>query len=101
MGTLSKILTTGVGAALMTEGSIRNAIADIQLPRQAKGYLAKQVQKGKEELTKVILGELKRFLDHLNIHEEIQKALKGLTIEVSVAFHPASERKRPKARRGK
>ncbi len=58
MGTLRKILTTGVGAALMTESSLRNALSEIKLTQQAREYFARQ------------------------LHEEIQKALCGLTLEI-------------------
>lgn len=78
MGTLRKILTTGVGAALMTESGLRNAISDIKL----SDTIARQVLKGKEELSRVLAGEIKRFLERINIHEEVQKALAGMTIEV-------------------
>lgn len=82
MGALRKILTTGVGAALMTEGRIRNAVSDINVTRQAKDYLTRQAQKGKEEFAKVVVGELKGFLSQVDLHEEIRKALTGLTVEV-------------------
>jgi len=63
----------------MTESGLRNAIADIKL----SDYIARQASKGKEEVTKVLVGEIKRFLERINLHEEIQKALSGMTLEVS------------------
>jgi DNA-binding IclR family transcriptional regulator len=86
MGTLRKILTTSVGAALMTESGIRSAISDMKL----KDYLARQASKGKEELTKVVAAELKRFLEHVDLHEEIQKALAGMRLEVQATVTLAS-----------
>ncbi len=78
MGTFRKILTTGVGAALMTESGLRNAISDIKL----RDYLSRQASKGKEELTKVLVSEIKRFLERIDLHEEIRKALTGMKLEV-------------------
>lgn len=91
MGTLRKILTTGVGAALMTESGLRSALSDIKL----RDYLARQASKGKEELTKVLVSEIKRFLEHIDLHEEIQKALSGMTLEVnaSVRLAPSDSKK--------
>jgi hypothetical protein len=80
MGTLRKILTTGVGAALMTEGGIRTAIA-------------RQASKGKEELTKAVASELKRFLEHVDLHEEIQKALTGMSLEIQATVTLAAKGK--------
>lgn len=89
MGTLRKIITTGVGAALMTEEGIRSAISDMKL----KEYLARQASKGKEELTKVVASELKRFLEHVDLHEEIQKALAGMTLEIQATVKLAPREK--------
>jgi DNA-binding IclR family transcriptional regulator len=89
MGTLRKILTTGVGAALMTENGIRNALSDMKL----KEYLARQASKGKEELTKVVAAELKRFLEHVDLHEEIQKALTGMKLEIQATVTLAAKDK--------
>jgi hypothetical protein len=82
LGTLRKILTTGVGAALLTEGSLRNAFSESNLTGQARDYLGRQVSKGKAELTKVLVAELKAFLAKVNMHDEIQKALAGMKLEV-------------------
>ena len=72
MGTLRKILTTGVGAALMTESSLRNALSEIKVTQQARDYLSK-----------TLAGEIRKFLGHINLHREIQKALTGLTFEIA------------------
>ena len=84
MSTMRKILATGVGAALMTEDGIRE-------------YLARQTQKGKDEIVKVVLGELKKFLEHLDLQSELRKALSGMTIEVEakVRLTPSARKKTP------
>ncbi len=58
MGAIRKIITTGLGAALMTE-------------QGARQYIARQMDQRKKELAKVI-------------HEEIRKALDGLTFEIRI-----------------
>lgn len=58
MGALKKILATSLGAALMTEEGARR-------------YIARQMDQRKQELTRII-------------HEEIRKALQGLTIEIKI-----------------
>ncbi len=76
----------------MTEGSIRNALSDIKLTRQAKSYLFDQMSKGKEELTKVLSAEFKKFLGQVNIPQEVQKALEGLTIKISISRRASSKK---------
>jgi hypothetical protein len=92
MGTLRKILTTGMGAALMADDTLRNAISDINVTKQATGYIVRQALKGKEEVSKVLIGEVTKFLARINIHEEIRKAMSGLTVEVEAKIHFSSDR---------
>lgn len=81
----------------MTEGSLRNAFSESNLTRQARDYLGRQVAKGKEELTKVLVAELKGFLAKVNLHDEIQKALAGMKLEVqaTVTLAPRDNMKSP------
>ena len=85
--TLRKILTTGIGAALMTEESLSKLLSDIKLPRDAKNYLVKQAQKRKSDLANIVAQELKGFLSRINIHEELHKALHGLRVDVEATIH--------------
>lgn len=87
MGTLRKFLTTGLGAALATEEGIRSVLTESQLTRQAREYVTRQALKGKEEVSKVIRNEIKKFLSDINIHEEIKKALAGLTVDIEATIH--------------
>lgn len=82
MSTLRKILTTGVGAALMTESGIRSALSDNKITQQAVDYLTKQLVKGKEEVVNLVVGEFKKFLSQIDIQKEFRKALEGLDIEI-------------------
>ncbi len=85
MGAIRNILLTGVGTALKTKDGIQNAISDIKdisLTGPAKEYLFKQIKRGKEELPRLIVAEFKDFLSRIAVHEELQKALEGLTLEL-------------------
>ena len=81
--TLRRIITTGLGAALMTEESLSKMLGDMKLPREAKKYLVSQAQKRKADLSNILAKEIKDFLGRINIHEELRKALTGLKIDVS------------------
>ena len=93
MGTLRKILTTGVGAALMTEGEIR---------RQAKAYISEKAERGKEEVGRVLAGEVRRLLSETDLRGEIRRLLQEYSIEVEAKIRlvPLSgdRHKRPKTR---
>ena len=94
MSTLRKIITTGFGAALMTEGGLRNALTENLLTKQAKDYVLRQAQKGKEEVIRLVMSELKKFLTHVDLQEEIQKAMQGLNvqIEAKISFAPSGKK---------
>jgi len=79
---LRKLLITGIGTALMTEDALMKYLSDLKLPKDAKKYLSSQASRGKEELTKVLSAELRRYLTHLNLEEVVRKALDGMKVDV-------------------
>ncbi len=85
-----KVLLTGLGAIFMTEESIRNAIGDMKLPKDAMGYVLDQAKKQKDELVAVVADEVSRFFSKIKVHEEIQKALSALQIHIDarLSFSP-------------
>ena len=83
MGTLQKIIATGLGTALAAEEELRKRVTRMNLPAEAKRYLLDQAERRKQDLSKIIARELKQFLDQLNVHRELRKALAGLKIHVN------------------
>ena len=86
MSEIKKLISTGIGAVLMTEEGIRNAITGISLPRDAKKYLMDQASRRKEEVTSIISSEVKNFLSRINLHEEVKRALNGMTIDIQATI---------------
>ena len=82
MGAIQKILTTGLGAALMAQQGAATALGNST--KGAKAYLAAQAKRRKEELTAILAAEFAGFLKRINIHEELKKALDGLTFEIRI-----------------
>lgn len=67
MGTLQKIVRTGLGAALLTDQAVRNSVS-----------------RRRQDLSNIVSREFTRFLGKISLHEEIRKALEGLVIEVRI-----------------
>lgn len=88
---LKKLFVTGLGAALMTEEGILKILSDIKLPGDAKNFILSQAQKRKEDVTRIIAGEVKLFLKKVNIHEELRKTLTGLKIDIVATIHVDKE----------
>lgn len=77
-----KILLTGVGAIFMGEETVRKSLSDLKLPKDTVGSLIENLKKQKDEITHLIAGEVRGFLTKIRVHEELQKALKGMQIHV-------------------
>lgn len=65
-------------------------MTESQIRRQAGDYIARQAERGKQEVARVLSGEIKRFLHRADLDEIIHKALDGLTIEVDARIRLAS-----------
>jgi hypothetical protein len=74
----------------MTEESIRNAISEMKLPKEAMGYVFDQAKKQKDDLISAVAGEVSKFFAKVNVHEEIQKALSALQVHIDarLSFSP-------------
>lgn len=77
-----KILLTGVGAIFMGEETVRKSLSDLKLPTDTVGSLLESLKKQKDEITHLIAEEVRGFLTKIRVHEELQKALKGMQIHV-------------------
>jgi len=83
---LRKLFETGLGVAFWTEENIREFLSDIKLPGDAKKFIVDQAKRRKSELTDILSAEIKNFLNKINVHEELQKALAGLIIDVNATL---------------
>lgn len=77
-----RILLTGVGAIFMTEESVRKTLGDLKVPTEAMGGFLDTVRKQKDELVGVFATEVGKFLSRINLHEELQKALRGMEVQL-------------------
>lgn len=67
-----KLFLTGLGAVSMSD----------RLPKEAVNYILDQAEKKKEDLIDRLAIEASKFLDKLDVSQEIQKALRGLEIDL-------------------
>lgn len=69
MVTIGKLISTGVGAARMTQVGLQKLLLDT-----------------KDNASKLLVAEIKKFLSQINIHEELARALTGLQLEISATI---------------
>ena len=82
-GIFRKILKTGKGVINSTEGGLRNMVGEITLPGEIVSYMTKSIDRAKNEIVRMISDEVRQFLNHLNLTEEMVKAMSNLSVEVS------------------
>lgn len=93
-----KILLTGVGAIFMTEDAIRKTLSDLKMPTDSVGGVMDALKKQKDEVLQIVAMELSNFLGKVKVHEELQKALKGLHIhlDADISFDRKADKTKAK-----
>jgi len=92
-----RTFTAGLGAVFSTEEGIRKITKELQLPSMAgnvAGYLADTADNTKDKVLEVVAREVRDFLSHVNLTDEITKMLTTLSFETKTEsrFIPNSER---------
>ncbi len=88
-----RTFTAGLGAVFSTEEGIRKVTRELQLPNVA-GYLADTADNTKDKVLEIIAREVREFLAHVNLSDEVAKLLTTLSFEIKteIRFIPNSER---------
>ncbi len=90
---LKKVASVGIGAAFMTEDTIRGVIQDLPLPKDIIEGLLDNAKRQKTEIMTTVKGEIKNYLNKVDPTKEIDKILEKYEIRVDakLTFH----RKKP------
>ena len=90
-----KMAVAGMGALFMTEEGLRGLASQLKLPKDVLAYLLSQAQNTKDDISRVVSEEIRRFLQSDKLRDEFLKLVSGMTLEVTaqVRLVPSSERK--------
>ena len=80
---VKKLLTAGVGAAFMTEESIRAYLGDLKLPKDAVNYLLQGANKSKAELMDRVGNEIVRIISKIDFVSEASKFVEEHKFKIS------------------
>lgn len=72
----------GLGAVFMSEQGIRRLAKQLNLPKEALGFLLQQAEKTKDEIGRVVGDEVRKLLQSDKVRDELLKMIAGMTIEV-------------------
>jgi hypothetical protein len=80
---VKKIFSVGVGAAFLTEESIRSYVQDLKLPKDALNFILQSANKGKEEVVARVSKEIGGLLSHVDIVKEVSRFAENHKFKIS------------------
>jgi hypothetical protein len=87
---IKRILEAGYEKIAEGPENVRQFIGEMRLPKEALSLILAQLDETKNGLYRVVAGEIRDFLEHTNLAEELAKVLTTLSFEVKteVRFIP-------------
>lgn len=81
--TLKKLFTVGLGAAFMTEESIRTYLGELKLPKEALNFVLQGAKKSKEELMNRVGNEIVAIIRKIDFVEEASRFVETHKFKIS------------------
>jgi hypothetical protein len=81
--TLKKLLSTGLGAAFLTEDVIRSYLQDVKLPKDVLNLLLQQAGRSKEDLMNRIGNETIRMISKIDFVKEASRFVENHKFKIS------------------
>lgn len=85
---LKKLVSAGIGAAFMTEESIRSYVSELKLPKDVLNLLLQGAQKSKDELMNKVSGEVIKIVQKIDFVKEASRFVEDhkfrITAEIDV-----------------
>ena len=83
---IKKVVSVGVGAAFMTEESVKKILEDLPLPKDIISGLVQNAKGAKEDFTNGIREEIRNHLAKLDATKVIGELLDKYDVEVEAKF---------------
>ena len=85
-GIIRKVVSVGVGAAFMTEESVKKIMEDLPLPKEILSGLVQNAKGAKEDFTNGIREEIRNYLSKVDAAKLAGEILEKYDIEVEAKF---------------
>jgi hypothetical protein len=87
---VKRLVETGVERLVESPETVRQWANDLRLPKELLNATLSHVEDAKSEIYKVVVREVREFLERANLADEISRVLTGVTLEVKtqVRFVP-------------
>lgn len=83
---IKKVVSVGVGAAFMTEESVKKILDDLPLPKDIISGLVQNAKGAKEDFTSGIREELRNYLSKADASKIMTDVLDKYDVEVEAKF---------------
>ena len=83
---IKKVVSVGVGAAFMTEESVKKVLEDLPLPKDIVSGLVQNAKGAKEDFTNSIREELRNYLSKVDATKLATDILDKYDVEVEAKF---------------
>lgn len=85
-GIIKKVVSVGVGAAFMTEESMKKILEDLPLPKEILSGLVQNAKGAKEDFTNGIREEIRNYLSKVDASKIATDILDRYDVEVEAKF---------------
>lgn len=85
-GIIKKVVSVGVGAAFMTEESVKKILEDLPLPKEILTGLVQNAKGAKEDFTNGIREEIRNYLSKVDASKIATDILDRYDVEVEAKF---------------
>ncbi|EQC51404.1 hypothetical protein [Bacteriovorax sp. DB6_IX] len=83
---IKKVVSIGVGAAFMTEESVKNILGDLPLPKDIVNGLLQNAKNSKEEFITSMKEEVGNHLSKVDPKKLLEEVLQEYDVEVNAKF---------------
>lgn len=98
---LKKVITAGIGAAFMTEESIRNYLSELKLPKEALNIVLQSAAKSKEELVHRVGSEIIKVVNRIDFVKEASRFVEEHKFKIKAEVEVVKREHSPKATEAK
>lgn len=90
---VKKVITTGIGAAFMTEESIRHVLGEVKLPKEVLSSLLHGAQKSKDDLMARVGDEILKMVKKIDFVQEASKFVENHKFRISAEIEVLKKNK--------
>jgi hypothetical protein len=90
---VKRLVETGYEKISEGPENVRNFVNELRLPKEVLGLVLAQLEETKSGLYRVVAREIRDFLEHTSVSDELMKVLTGLSLEIKtqIRFVPSEQ----------